>query len=201
MNTIKLTLAFLIISLSMFCQNIFIKTEAYESLFSIEYGQPIYVKYTLSKTSNNCDIKHLKFKKEEVSINDSDYNDIGYVIAQMANVEDFKSDCKLAELTYRYYNCIAQTSKLHKGKWKSFEEEIREMAQTDSLLIICGGIYSKNRISNHLAKADWCYKIVYSLKQKRFLFIKIFTNLSTDIWTKDLTIEQLEKIVGIKFGL
>ncbi len=193
----KKILFLLLLPFYLVAQNVTIKNAAYESLFSKKYNQPLYVKYILYKGGGDCDRKQFRFKKDKVDVSNKDYNGTGYDEGHLANAEDFAYDCTKMELTFRFYNCIAQTPKLNRGKWKTFETNIRELSQTDSLLIICGGIYGKEKINTKLTKAEYCFKIVYSFKKKKVIFCKIFDNKSKDNTVRDITIKELEKLAGI----
>jgi DNA/RNA endonuclease G (NUC1) len=186
----KLYILFLLIS----CTTVFsqlskrdtlIKNSAYESLYSFDIGQPRRVIYKLYKGGGVCSRKDegFHFKKDtlvNVSASIPDYSDGGYDEGHMANAEDFAYDCKKEELTFRFYNCIPQTPKLNRGIWKSNETQIRKLSQTDSLLIICGGIIAtkhKNvKNGSKLAIPTYCYKVVISLSTHKLIQCLVFTN-------------------------
>jgi DNA/RNA endonuclease G (NUC1) len=166
-----------------------IKNHIYESMFSYTYGQPRYVKYKLYKGGGDCNRtkEHLHFRLDSsaeadgfpnISVGPKDYAQSGYDEGHMANAEDFAYDCKKEELTFRFYNCIPQTPKLNRGIWKANETTIRRWSQTDSLIIICGGIFNSKckKINSNLVIPNQCYKVVVSLTTHKVLQSVIFDN-------------------------
>lgn len=177
-----------------------IKKDIYTSYFSIKYREPLYVKYDIFKGGGECDRDSLNFNfKNDTKIpmaTASDYSKSGYDKGHLANAEDFAYDCYKDEITFRYYNCLPQTPNLNRGVWKVWETKIREISQTDSLLIICGGIFSDS--SKKIGKTyvpDKCWKIVYSYTQEKTLYILLFTNTNSATY-QDITLEYLNKITG-----
>jgi endonuclease G len=168
-----------------------INNGVYESLYSYKYGQPTYVKYKLYKGGGNCNRKSEGFFFHGDSIiphlaaDGDDYQTTGYDKGHMANAEDFAYDCKKEEVTFRYYNSVPQTAKLNRGIWKTSETKIREWSQTDSLLIFCGGLFTKKskpvREGSNLIIPTYCYKIAISLTSHKLLMCEMFENDSTPV--------------------
>ena len=124
----------------------------------------------------------------------SDYDHSGYDEGHLANAEDFASDCPKDEKTFRFYNCLPQTPNLNRGIWKKWETGIRVESQSDSLLVICGGIFTTGKIiGDKVAVPDYCFKIVQSLKTKKVIWILFFTNKEKDSTMEFKTLEELEK--------
>jgi len=158
-----------------------ITTKSYKSYYSKKYRDPIAVKYVLFKGGGDCSRASFEFKNDIKGLPtayNSDYKSSGYDKGHMANAEDFAYDCSLDELTFRYYNCVPQTSELNRGPWKHFETVIRTFSQTDSLEIICYNEFEDLKIKN-VAVPEKCYKFVYDLNKKEMVFAFYFTNTST----------------------
>jgi endonuclease G len=99
-------------------------------------------------------------------------------MGHLANAEDFANNCILDEKTFRMYNCLPQYPNLNRGSWKKWEGRIRNLSQTDSLLIICGGTFTNRKIKENskISVPDNCWKIVKSLTTNDILYILWFTN-------------------------
>jgi DNA/RNA endonuclease G (NUC1) len=136
------------------------------------------VSYVLYRGGGDCDRSGFSFKSNNLKITakSSDYSHSGYDKGHLVNAEDFAYDCELEEITFNYYNCLPQTPELNRGIWKKNETEIREISQTDTLLIICGGFFSKKTIGDSLFVPDSCFKIVYSFEKKKIIMCYSFTN-------------------------
>lgn len=169
-----------------------IKTEAYISYYSYQIKNPCIVTYNLYKGGGDCDRNGFRFKTGGLkqSATSKDFYKSGYDIGHLANSEDFAYDCILDESTFRFWNCLPQTPELNRGVWKSNENEIRNLSQSDSLFIICGGFFNKTFIGDSVFVPDSCFKIVYSYKQKKVVMCHSFTNSKTPV-KKELDYRKL----------
>ena len=176
-----------------------IRNSIYESHYSFKYKNPIYVKYKLYKGGGDCNRSQFKFKVDSIknTASDNDYIASGYDRGHLANTEDFAYDCSKTEVTFRFYNCIPQTPKLNRGIWKSYESKIRKISQTDSLLIVCGGIFENRHTEvSKLPVPTFCWKIVKSLSTGNIIYALLFTNEMETSSVKKMPIEQLIKQLG-----
>lgn len=138
-----------------------IKKENYTSYFDTVLKQPLVVVYDLYIGGGPCSRAGFNFKNDLPNINtatNADYSRSGYDRGHLANAEDFAYDCKLDELTFRYYNCLPQSKILNRGLWKQKEEEAREMSRRDSVKIVCFG--RDFFLDNRLNVPKYCGKIV-----------------------------------------
>lgn len=184
----KKLLIFLLLPLTGLSQkaDTLVNNGVYESLYSYKFGQPIYVKYKLYKGGGDCNRKSEGFFFRgdsiipQLSADGDDYEKNGYDKGHMANAEDFAYDCKKEELTFRYYNSVPQAPRLNRGIWKTNETKIRELSQTDSLLIFCGGIITKKskptKEGSTLLVPTYCYKVVVSLTTHKLISCELFDN-------------------------
>lgn len=132
----------LMLTLPAYTQNSVVKIECenYTSYFDTVFRQPVVVRYSLYKGGGPCSRAGFSFKNDRKNIKTattSDYASSGYDRGHLANAEDFAYDCKLDELTFRYYNCIPQSKILNRGIWKDKEGVVREMSQKDTVTVIC----------------------------------------------------------------
>lgn len=171
-RTIALLLAFIIMSIVAFGQTVqkydrVLDCKIYKSYYSYSIKAPSFVIYKLWHGGGNSSRAGLNFTG---SYPHFDYVGSGYDKGHLANAEDFAYSYEAERRTFNYVNAIPQNPTLNRGPWKSLETRVRNLSQTDSLLIICGG-------------ADWngliptkCFKIVYSLTTHKMLFAVIFNN-------------------------
>jgi endonuclease G len=173
-----------------------INTGVYKSYFSYGIKAPLYVTYSLFRGGGACDRRKQKFhfKKDgvESTSNLKDYIHSNYEKGHLANAEDFAFDCLKQEITFRFYNCFPQTSKLNKGTWKHWEILIRKESQKRKLFIIAGGIYSKNFIGLKVGVPDYCYKIVLDSKTKEILHCIIFKNDNSNLYS-NISLQDLKR--------
>lgn len=184
-----------------------IKTDIYKSYLSYKSHTPLYVKYILKNGGGECSRKKNNYNfKEILGLNiagTQEYKKSGYDKGHLANAEDFAYDCRLEKETFIYINCIPQYANLNRGVWKTNEEYVRELSQSDSLLVICGGVFKSNKYitGTKVMVPDNCFKIVYSLKTKQLLHIYWFTNIEKNNSMNEITREQLYKYLGYKIDL
>jgi len=166
----------------------------YKVNFSNTYHEPNYVSYILYHGGGDCERKHFSFKNDDQRLEcatDNDYKGSHYDKGHLANAEDFAYDCTKDELTFRYYNCLPQTYNLNRGIWKTEETLIRKWSQTDSLYIVCGGVFGNKKIGK-IAVPTYCWKVVQSATSKKVLFCGWFSN-TTQAKLEEITVADLEK--------
>lgn len=109
-----------------------------------------------------------------------DYSNSGYDKGHLVPAKDFSKSKYQIKSTFYYINCIPQHPNLNRGIWKTYEERIRKLSQTDSLLVICGGCdYILRDI--HIPKN--CFKIVYDMRTRKCIWSLLFTNDKNSILT------------------
>ena len=166
----------------------------YKSNFSNTYREPKYVSYYLYKGGGDCNRDKFSFKNDDTRLEcatDLDYKGSHYDKGHLANAEDVAFDCMKDELTFRYYNCLPQTTNLNRGIWKSKETQIREWSQKEKLYIVCGGFFGNKKIGK-ITVPSYCWKVVQSVSSKKVLFCGWFSN--TDKATlEEITVDELGK--------
>jgi len=199
----KLLLFFLLYSLHVTAQykvDTIIKSVAYTSYFSNVLKEPLYVTYTLSKGGGDCDRSKFKFKtdKKIKSANANDYNGTGYDKGHLVNAEDEANNCIFDESTFRYWNCLPQTSNLNRGVWKINETDVRKISQKIPIFIVCGGYYkTKIIIGENVYVPTHCWKVVQNIQTKKIIQVKWFTN-TNNATVVDLSLKQLEDSLKFK---
>lgn len=178
-------------------------TPAYKSYFSYQLREPVFVSYILRKGGGPCDRTKFRFKNDtKIPMEgDAEYSRSGYDKGHLANAEDFANDCQKDEQTFRYYNCLPQTPNMNRGIWKMWETSIRKESHEDSLLVICGGIWSTDKHVNGMAIPTHCWKVVYSFNKKVVKHVLFFTNETTNSTVKEMKLHELEEKLGYKLPL
>jgi endonuclease G len=166
----------------------------YRSFYSKTYKQPIFVVYTLHKGGGGCDRTGERFRTGGLkgSATAADYAKSGYDQGHMVPYEDLAYDCKLAELTFRFYNSVPQAPGLNRGQWSRWEAVVRQVSQKDTLVVVAGGLGYKRKIGKGLFVPDYCWKVVYSKRTKVVLYALLFKNEDGAVPTRE-TITSLEK--------
>lgn len=172
----------------------------YRSYFNYQARNPLYISYSLYKGGGDCDrdTEGFEFEVDEfdATATDKDYKGSGYHKGHLANAEDFAFSCPKEELTFKYYNCVPQTSKMNLGIWKTWETQIRKLSQTKKLFIIAGAIYGNKTIGqNEVAVPSFMYKVVYDAKTKAVVYCHLFPNDKSNTY-QDITLTALKKKVG-----
>lgn len=196
---LRITLLLLLLSQTVFSQicDTILKTDIYTSYFSYLVQQPVQVTYKLYKGGGDCSRSGFDFKNDtDIEMIDKEYYRSGFDRGHLVSAEDFAFDCVKDEMTFRYYNCLPQTPNLNRGKWKVWETTIRKESQTDSLLIMCGGIWTDSLIVKGIRVPDHCWKVVYSLSKKEITHILLFANIEKDAWFEEVTLCELERRLG-----
>ena len=170
------------------------KEEHYISYFSTIYRQPVVVAYKVYKSGGvgkkgcptNCDRKGTSFKGDEFTASAKDYSgtkdpltkEAKYDIGHMLNSYSEAYDCKFQKATFKFYNAVPQLPSLNRGSWHKFENQIIDLSQTDSLLVICFNVFSNKKLDNSQCYIpDYCIKIVKSLKTKQIIYALVFSNI------------------------
>ncbi|MCX6231046.1 MAG: DNA/RNA non-specific endonuclease [Bacteroidetes bacterium] len=176
-----------------------IKTKIYTSYFNYNQKAASVLTYKLYKGGGDCDRKGFHFIndiKTLATATDNDYAGKPYDKGHLANAEDFAYDCELDKITFRYYNCVPQTSKMNRGVWKTYETKIRKLSQTDSLQIIIVNVFDNNYMGSGVGVPVQCIKAVYSLSKKKFIMSFSVSN-STVPLVETLSIAALNKKYSI----
>ncbi|MFA6832100.1 MAG: DNA/RNA non-specific endonuclease, partial [Bacteroidaceae bacterium] len=99
------------------------------------------------------------------------YAGTAYDRGHLCPAQDFAYSWELEESTFRYYNAVPMTKNLNRGIWECYEDSVRMLSQTDSLLVICGGCdYKGGLVPKH------CFKVVKSLKDGHIYYSLLFDN-------------------------
>lgn len=175
MKKILLTLLFnIILFVSVIAQNIcsydyIIDMNYYKAYYSTEIQTSSFVIYKLYKGGGDVSRKGLNFKKYN-GFNAFQYTNSGYDRGHLVPAEDMAYSEESLKSTFYYINAIPQNPTLNRSIWKQYEDDIRDISQQDSLIIVCGGCDYNGLIPQR------CFKLVYNLKTKKCIYSIIFIN-------------------------
>ena len=168
----------------------------YTSYFSNQLKVPVFVTYTIYHAGGNCSRAAYRFTNDTkfIMADPGDYSHSGYDEGHLADAADFSSVCPNEESTFRFYNALPQTPNLNRGCWKQIETQLRKQSQTDSLYIVCGGIFDNLNLTigkHQVAVPTRCWKISENLRIHKVEHVWIFDNLATAT-IKEITLQQLQ---------
>ena len=138
MKKIILLIGFFILFLPSFGQDVRIKNEVFEVLYSQSLEQPLWIKYRSTNRPTNVNRGHMNFYKEPniKTSDDADYKaniwDKGHG-APAATFSDTEANLKQ---TFSYLNSIMQDQYLNRGEWRLLEEQERKWDDTEPLTVI-----------------------------------------------------------------
>jgi endonuclease G len=133
----------------------------YKSYFSTAIRQPVAVVYRLYEGGGAASRDNDRFRGTELTLKNKDYARSGYDRGHLVPAEDFAYSDSLQAITFSYYNCVPQTPRLNRGKWKVYEEQVRRLSRTDTIQVVCYNVYGSVR-KGRLWIPEVCYKSVYS---------------------------------------
>jgi endonuclease G, mitochondrial len=103
---------------------------------------------------------------------------------------------------FYFSNMAAQYHSLNAGDWKSLETLSRQLALVnDSIHIWCGNIGEAKRVGK-VAVPKQCWKVIYIVKSKEYQAY-IFNNTTdkpTGLHSHQVTVDDITKLTGFKFG-
>ena len=143
-----------IITLSSFGQkplrdNVKVKTDIFEVMYSEKLEQPLWVKYTVQCPDGTSSRAGMDFyTNDSIKTSDNkDYENNVYDKGHMAPAADFNCTRELLYKTFSYLNCSLQQQDLNRTTWRLLEAHERDLAKTNSVVSVeikC--VYSKSSI-------------------------------------------------------
>ena len=172
MKKIVILFIFLILSLISFGQNVRIKNEVFDVLYSQSLEQPLIIKYRSTNRPTNVNRGAMDFYKEE-NIKTSDGDDYKaniYDKGHGAPAATFSDNMVNLKQTFSYLNCIMQDKYLNRGEWRMLEEQIRKWDDTENITVLIKTFFDKpvKRVSTGAAIPSYLQKHIYFEKQKKW---------------------------------
>jgi len=178
MKKISTLIGFLIVSLVSFGQDVRIKNEVFEVLYSQSLEQPLVIKYRSTNRPTNVNRGTMDFYKEP-NIKTSDADDYAkniYDKGHGAPAATFSDNMINLKQTFSYLNCIMQDQYLNRGEWRLLEEQIRKWDDTEPITVLIKTFFDTpvKRVPTGAAIPSYLQKHIYfekSNKWKCFVFL------------------------------
>jgi endonuclease G len=172
MKKIVILFSFLILSLVSFGQNVRIKNDVFEVLYSQSLEQPLVIKYRSLNRPTNVNRGAMDFYKEP-TIKTSDADDYKaniYDKGHGAPAATFSDNMVNLKQTFSYLNCIMQDKYLNRGEWRMLEEQIRKWDDTENITVLIKTFFDTpaKRVATGAAIPSHLQKHIYFEKQKKW---------------------------------
>ena len=172
MKKIVILFSFLIVSLISFGQNVRIKNDVFEVLYSQSLEQPLIIKYRSINRPTNVNRGAMDFYKEP-TIKTSDADDYKaniYDKGHGAPAATFSDNMVNLKQTFSYLNCIMQDKYLNRGEWRMLEEQIRKWDDTENITVLIKTFFDKpvKKVATGAAIPSHLQKHIYFEKQKKW---------------------------------
>ena len=172
MKKIVILFSFLIVSLNSFGQNVRIKNNVFEVLYSQSLEQPLIIKYRSTNRPTNVNRGAMDFYKEPtIKTSDAeDYKANIYDKGHGAPAATFSDNMVNLKQTFSYLNCIMQDKYLNRGEWRMLEEEIRKWDDTENITVLIKTFFDNpvKRVATGAAIPSYLQKHIYFEKQKKW---------------------------------
>ena len=172
MKKIVILFSFLIVSLISFGQNVRIKNDVFEVLYSQSLEQPLIIKYRSTNRPTNVNRGTMDFYKEaNIKTSDAeDYKANIYDKGHGAPAATFSDNMENLKQTFSYLNCIMQDKYLNRGEWRMLEEQIRKWDDTENITVLIKTFFDKpvKKVATGAAIPSHLQKHIYFEKQKKW---------------------------------
>ena len=172
MKKIVILFSFLIVSLNSFGQNVRIKNDVFEVLYSQSLEQPLIIKYRSINRPTNVNRGAMDFYKEaNIKTSDGeDYKANIYDKGHGAPAATFSDNMVNLKQTFSYLNCIMQDKYLNRGEWRLLEEQIRKWDDNENITVLIKTFFDTpaKRVGTGAAIPSHLQKHIYFEKQKKW---------------------------------
>jgi DNA/RNA endonuclease G (NUC1) len=172
MKKIVILFSFLIVSLISIGQDVRIKNNVFEVLYSQSLEQPLVIKYRSTNRPTNVNRGAMDFYKES-NIKTSDTDDYKaniYDKGHGAPAATFSDNMINLKQTFSYLNCIMQDKYLNRGEWRMLEEQIRKWDDTENITVLIKTFFDTpvKRVATGAGIPSHLQKHIYFEKQKKW---------------------------------
>jgi endonuclease G len=179
MKKILFLFGLILISLSSFSQDdVRVKNQVFEVLYSQKLESPLWLKYRSTNRPTNVNRGAMDFYTEK-NIRTSDAEDYVkniYDKGHLAPAASFSDNMENLKQTFSYLNCMLQDQYMNRGEWRLLEEQERKWDDNENLTIIIKVFFDKQvkRLPTNAAIPSYMQKHIYFEKQnvwKCFVFL------------------------------
>lgn len=175
-----------------YSQDVRIKNNVFETLYSQSLEQPLWIRYRSTNRPTNVNRGTMDFYKEpNVKTSDAeDYAKNIYDKGHGAPAATFSDNMENLKQTFSYLNCILQDQYLNRGEWRLLEEQERRWDDTENLTILITLHFDNpvKRIPTNAAIPSHLEKHIYFEGQKKWRCFVFLNERPKFKW------EQLEKL-------
>ena len=169
MNKILLALL-LLVSVSVSAQDVVIKNNVFQVLYSQQLEQPLRIVYESTNRPTKVNRGTMDFYTEK-GIKTSDGEDYAknvYDKGHGAPAATFSDNMENLKQTFSYLNCIMQDQYLNRGEWRLLEEQERKWDDNENLTIIIDVKFDSHpkKVPTGAAVPSHLQKHIYFQKQK-----------------------------------
>ncbi len=169
MNKILLVLL-LLVSVSLSAQDVVIKNNVFQVLYSQQLEQPLKIVYESTNRPTKVNRGTMDFYTEKgIKTSDAaDYKANIYDKGHGAPAASFSDNMENLKQTLSYLNCIMQDQYLNRGEWRLLEEQERKWDDNENLTIIIKAFFDTpaKRVPTGAAIPSHLQKHIYFQKQK-----------------------------------
>ena len=165
-------ITFIGITLSVFGQDVKVKNNVFEVLYSQSLEQPLWIKYRDINRPTNVNRGAMDFYKEpNIKTSDADdYKANIYDKGHGAPAASFSDNMENLKQTFSYLNCLMQDQYLNRGEWRLLEEQERKWDDTESLTVLIKCVFDTHpkRVPTGAAVPIALQKHIYFENQKKW---------------------------------
>lgn len=189
----KIALLFVtLLAVSAYSQDIKIKNNVFETLYSQSLEQPIWIKYRSTNRPTNVNRGTMDFYKEpNIKTSDGeDYKANIYDKGHGAPAASFSDNIENLKQTFSYLNCVMQDQYLNRGEWRLLEEQERKWDDSENLTVLITLHFDSpvKRIATNAAIPSYLEKHIYFETQKKWKCFVFLNQKPKYKW------DQLEKL-------
>lgn len=187
-----LFISLLFISLLSYSQDIKVKNNVFETLYSQSLEQPIWIRYRSTNRPTNVNRGTMDFYKE-LGIKTSDAEDYLkniYDKGHGAPAATFSDNIENLKQTFSYLNCLMQDQYLNRGEWRLLEEQIRKWDDVENISVLITLHFDDpvKRVPTGAAIPAYIEKHIYFENQKKWRCFVFLNERPKFKW------DQLEKL-------
>ena len=175
-----------------YSQDVKIKNNVFETLYSQSLEQPLWIRYRSTNRPTNVNRGTMDFYKEP-NLKTSDAEDYAkniYDKGHGAPAASFSDNMENLKQTFSYLNCILQDQYLNRGEWRLLEEQERKWDDVENLTVLITLHFDNpvKRIPTNAAIPSYLEKHIYFEGQKKWRCFVFLNERPKFKW------EQLEKL-------
>jgi len=175
-----------------YSQDVKIKNNVFETLYSQSLEQPLWIRYRSTNRPTNVNRGTMDFYKEP-NVKTSDADDYAkniYDKGHGAPAASFSDNMENLKQTFSYLNCILQDQYLNRGEWRLLEEQERRWDDTENLTILITLHFDNpvKRIPTNASIPSYLEKHIFFEGQKKWRCFVFLNERPKFKW------EQLEKL-------